>query len=120
MQLKPDCVREVLLLIESKELDEGFMLSEIDFSVTEFSPQDYIYTFRKLHEAGYLKTQSFMGEDMLIQELTFDGHQYLETIRSPKAWSFAKEKAADLGSFSLKTLGSIAQGYIENYIKGLF
>ncbi len=124
MQLKPDCVRQLLLAIE-EQLNFNELKTVTDLKLDDsFALDDYLYSTKKLNEAGFINAKKLHGDgeifDYYIVDMTFEGHEYLETIRSPKAWNFAKEKAADLGSFSLKTLGTIAQGYIETYIKGLF
>ncbi len=124
MQLKPDCVRELLLSVEAEQkFNELITLTNLKLD-DKFDFDDYLYSTKKLIEAGFINAEKLHGDgkifDYYIVDMSFEGHQYLETIRSPKAWKFAKDKAGDLGSYSLKTLGTIAQGYIDNYIKGLF
>ena len=115
MKLNPDCVRDVLLAVESCPFEQVLNLETLSASLPDYSENDLCYTCLKLDEGGYLtlvsidNMRSYRPGIKCIVDLTYQGHEYLNTIRDPKIWSKAKAAAQSLGNFSLKTLGLIAQ-----------
>lgn len=70
---------------------------------------------RLLVEAGLL--QAFAEtraptRDWLALRLTWQGYDYLETIRDPAVWRHARRAALKAGGWSLETIGAIAKAAI--------
>lgn len=125
MKLNPDCVRDVLLYLEKELPMEGYLLGKeiaSNINSNEYSTDDILYTLTKLKEGRLINASETKASNKLIvikvSSITYVGHQYLEDIRSPKAWDFAKKKAEEMGSYSLKTLGILAQQQISKMING--
>jgi hypothetical protein len=116
MKLDPDLMREILLHIETAQ-DTNSWQYEID------SEDDYprYYAATKLLEAGFLDGAVYggVGEDEVIEitALTFSGHQFLETLRAPEAWSYAKAGAAKLKNFGIDVLVALGRAYAEQKLK---
>jgi|SRR5690625_4074731 len=123
MKLNHDCVRHLLLAIEkhttvSKHLnhDEILKLSELE----PYDDEIIIYTAQKLNEAGFINgTFDFFMDDMphiAISSLTYEGHNFLDTIRDHKVWRKTKETASKLSSVSITVMSeigvSIARGIL--------
>lgn len=53
---------------------------------------------------------------ILITELTWTGHEFLDNIRSKNAFNFAKEAMKSIGSFSLDIFGNVAASYIQRQL----
>jgi len=49
-----------------------------------------------------------------VFDLTYQGHQFLDEIRSDNVWNKTKETAKSIGSFSVNTLSTIATGVITS------
>ncbi len=115
MKLNPDCVRDVLLAVESCPFNQTLNIETLSATLPDYSEDDLWYTCLKLNEGGYLTLisveimRSYRPGIKCIIDLTYQGHEYLNTIRSPKIWSKAKAAGQHIGNFSLKTLGLIAQ-----------
>ena len=115
MKLKPDCVRDVLLTLEDAPFNEEVKLDYISKQLPNYSTDELWYTCLKLHEGGYIKAilasnlQSTLPFVVSIIDITFSGHQFLDSVRDTRVWAKTKEVAANAGSFTLKTLGYIAQ-----------
>lgn len=125
MELNPDCVRDVLLYLEKELPMDGFLLGKqiaSNVNPNKYSTDDILYALTKLKEGGLINASETNASNKLIvikvSSITYVGHQYLEDIRSPKAWDFAKKKAEEIGSYSLKTLGLLAQQKIREMING--
>ena len=63
-----------------------------------------LYHLRLLYEAGYLHCgkpiSTFQGTTYLIRGLKWDGHDFLDAIRSESVWRRVREKLAEQGGSS--------------------
>jgi len=103
MKLNFDTVREVLLIIEdSISYNEKLRIVpltvyDISSKLEEISLEEVFYTLRKLSDGGYIAT---FGDDMFmtdiekyrVLDITFKGHEYLNTVRDAKMWNEIKKK----------------------------
>lgn len=114
MKLDHECVRSILLTIEEKhKYGKVLRLEEILQSdrLSEFNEDEIKYVLIKLADAEYITGQPQYGSNELVyfdcQGLTWNGHQFLDTIRDPKVWKKTKEIASKLTSVSITMLSSI-------------
>lgn len=124
MKLNPDCIRDILLVIE-KETD-GIYGIELDFSesgeiqssvLSKYSKSELRYHVQQCEYSGYfVKVSWFLSGKCVIYDLSPDGHQFIANIRSENIWNTVKKKAAQIGSFSLNTLTQIASAVITEII----
>ena len=49
--------------------------------------------------------------------LTWQGHEFLNSIRDPEVWSKTKEGAKKVGNFSIQFIGEIAKAYAKHVAK---
>lgn len=127
MKLNIDCVRDLLLAVENYvNFDENLIyptvsvekLFQCDF-LRRYSKADIFYTALKLYEGGFINADVQYGDNtsvILIKSLTYEGHCFLENIRTPAVWSKTKSKAAKIGSFALDVISEIAVGYVLKHI----
>lgn len=116
MRLSPDCVRDILLTVEEHSgVNRAISLPQPSFErLQRYSDEEVIYHVRQCDLSGLLyKVQPFGSNHYLIQDLTPNGHEFLENVREQSVWNKAKEKAVSVGSFSLTTLVQIAAGIIQ-------
>ena len=115
MVLNPDCVRDVLLCVEHCSFGERRNLEKLQERLPNYTEEDLWYTCIKLEEGGYLDlmTAQYLRMPLpsiqQINDLTYSGHEFLNTIREQGTWDKVKGVAKKAGVFSLKTLGEIAQ-----------
>ena len=118
MKLNHDCVRDILLAVEAapfKEID----MPQLQSALPQYSEDDLTYTCLKLDEAGFLIAvfYQFMGDLhprlQRIKSMTFNGHEFLDTIRDDTNWGKVKNTAKAAGVFSVKALVQIAQGIAQ-------
>lgn len=115
MVLVPECVRDVLLAVESCALGKHLNLDTLGEQLPQYSQEDLWYTVLKLDEGGYLdvvtvpvQRQTIPGIKS-INDLTFLGHEFLNTIRSDSIWEKTKTTAKKAGVFSLKAIFDIGK-----------
>lgn len=120
MKLSADCIRSVLLTVESFQFGESHDIGYIHSLCPEHSEEELEYCCLKLFEGGLLDLDKVSGvwvggvprkyEVKSIHELTWQGHQFLDSVRDPKIWRETKNIAEKTGAFTLNALSSIAQG----------
>lgn len=110
MKLDPNCVRDSLIALEEmSDLDDGLTpkwLSIKNFlensNTSKYPEKEIIYTLRKLKEGGLIIANfQYAGDELYlatITELTYEGHQFLESISNSKIFDMAISKLDELGS----------------------
>lgn len=104
-------MRSILLVIEEQQvnIDWGLTIGSQDF--------EKYYAATKLFEAHFVKADYLPGTDsseeyIVLKEITFTGHQFLEGIRDDNAWKFIKDGAKGIGNFSIQVLAEFAKVYL--------
>lgn len=123
MKLDMDLVRQLLFFFESKA-GRGHILSS-DIKIEGRDDQDvFQYHLARMYEAGFLVcelTRSKSTPDRTITvipfELTWSGHQFLETIRDDEVWRRVKAGAYHIGNFSFEVLKDVAKGIVRKKLK---
>lgn len=125
MRLNPDCVRDVLLYLEEnlvyiEEINTAKIqdiswraLFDDKYLSSTYLLDDIKYAIQKLHEIHFIECSIATGGrkgwlSCEITNLTWQGHEFLDTVRSKSVWDATKEKASKLGGMSVRTLGILA------------
>lgn len=120
MKLNQDCVRHLLLEVESnKKLGEP--LTEYNFKDNiifgKYDFETIMYTLLKLKEAGYINAQFSWSSGKIIawiiNDITWSGHEFLDNIRDDKTWKEVKKVASKTSSMSLTLLNKLAFQYLS-------
>lgn len=121
MKLNPDCIRDVLLQMEELPYQEEMDVIQLHDFLDDYSHDEIDYTVLKLHEAGFIQAhiQKYLSGniDIILLDITYNGHQFLANIRSNSIWNNVKEVSKKVGSNSLSALSQIATSVITEIIK---
>lgn len=117
MKLNVDCVRDILLVIESKNLGVQYTLEDIQQQLNnEYSFDDIYYCCYQLYNNNMidafvidLSLQRQLPHIKYITELTFSGHSFLENIKNDNNWNKTKQKLNEIGSYSLDIIKEVAK-----------
>lgn len=126
MKLNPDCIRDVLLYLESElEVD----LEKSNFKTVtlhkikehfkfEYSEEDIWYTVYNLREIHFITGRiNDAGNNKMyfceIENITWNGHQFLNNIRPKNVWDATKIGASKLGIMSVHALSAISMKIVE-------
>ena len=126
MKLDQECVRDVLLTVEAQPYGKRLTLTDIQKEIPNYSREEIAYTCLKLSEGNLLSVDTIpTGEfDKVmvtgVGNLSFKGHEFLNTVRDEKVWSRTKEIAQKTGNFSLDILKTIAVKIAQELITGMF
>lgn len=120
MKLNHDCVRLLLLEIESNK-KIGEPLTEHNFKdnivFKKYGFDTVMYSLLKLNEAEYLNVQllweSGSVESFLINDMTWKGHEFLDNIRDNNTWKEVKKVASKTSSMSLTLMSKLAVQYLS-------
>lgn len=129
MKLNPDCVRDTLLYLEENlffihkspienRLEHNtigiFKLTQEVMSEYNHEYDETLYAIEKLLEINYAKCEkisygtnkSIISCD--ISDITFEGHNFLNTVRPQNVWNATVKGAKKIGSLSIYTLTTLA------------
>jgi len=118
MKLNPDCIRDILFVVEnnatySNDVSEETIFKELD---SKYPREEILYHVRQCEHSGlFLKVQHYFG-GFSIQDLSPYGHQFINDIRQDNNWNRTKDIAKNVGSFSLDVLKDISSQVITNLI----
>ncbi|MFT8848999.1 MAG: DUF2513 domain-containing protein [Leuconostoc pseudomesenteroides] len=124
MKLNNDCVRSVLIFIEDKYTINNNLMMDDFFKgkeLIDYSPDEIIYTLKKLDEAGYINIKFTYASNSLYflscWGITWDGHRFLDTIRDTKVWRETKSIASKFASVPLNMMSEIAAKVLTSLIE---
>lgn len=121
MKLNPDCIRDILLTIESiPGMNYYYRFNEesIKNDFNNYSKEEIFYHIRQCDMAGFLYKVSFtLDGECTVADLTPAGHQFLADIRSDNVWNKTKSVAKEIGAYSLDTLSKIASAVITEFVR---
>jgi hypothetical protein len=108
MKLDKELVRKILLQVEESPDPMGW----IDLSIPEHTELEVAYHVQILDEAGFIEAHDLTtmdGYDWRPKRLTYEGHEFLDTVRDNEIWRCTKETAKSAGVASIKTLFEIGK-----------
>ena len=112
MKLDKDLVREILLQIEACPTPMGF----VELNIPEHNHENVSYHVELLNEAGFIEAYDLTtldGYDWRAKRLTYEGHEFLDTVRDAEIWKATKETAKKVGSSSLQVLFEIGKSLVK-------
>lgn len=116
MKLDQECVRDILLYMENElPMNAQVKISSVydEHFKNGYSLDQVLYTASKLHEANLIQGVPFQFDiglvDFVMQSISYEGHQLLDTIRDPKVWEETKNVTKKLSSVSLPVLMDVAK-----------
>ncbi|MED9966539.1 MAG: DUF2513 domain-containing protein [Blautia sp.] len=114
MKLDINCVRDVLLAVEDNDYNNSLSLSSLHDKLPNYSLDELEYTCLKLSEGGFLHvlTAGALGKNYAvvsrINDLTFQGHEFLDNIRNEDNWNKLSTAIKQGGAASLRAIASVA------------
>lgn len=123
MKLDITCVRDILLYVEKLPFNSVAYISDINDEYPKYSEEELTYTCLKLIEGGYLSgvtlpmMRSYLPELQCITCMTFEGHQFLETIRPETVFEKTKNTLSSVGTFSFDIVSKIGTSLLTQLAK---
>lgn len=131
MKLDHNCVRDVLLYLESEPFVEINCNGEVEFTriwldeicdaLSKYSKEQIYYTLFELDDGGYIDLSSQEADGTVtwccVNYITYAGHEFLNTIKANQTWEKTLSIAGQVGNFSLRMLEKIAEGVATAFAK---
>ena len=123
MKLNVDCIRDILLTVEASPFNAFFTCKILEKELPSYTEYEIWYNVLKLHEAKFItaKTKeskfSHLPEVELITDITYKGHEFLNTVREVSIWNHVKNICHTIGSSSVHTMFEIGKTIISECIK---
>lgn len=127
MKLNQECIRAILLTVEDADLQElraGLPLINLQESkrLRSFSQDEVEYNSMLLIQNEYISARElkidYAGNNMaLLNGLTWQGHQFLDTVRDKTVWKETKNILSKFSSVSLSMTENIASNVILGLIR---
>lgn len=122
MKLIEDNVRSVLLDMEAyMKLHEDWQNIDLKYASerTQINIDDYVYTIDNLLDGQYIlgkRLATMDGDIYLIKSISFNGHQFLNTVRSPEIWRQTKSITSKVESVTIEILSQVATNLISKQL----
>ncbi len=113
-----DLVRQILLHVEGDPNLDGthWMPFNKASDFPDHTLKEIQYHADLLIESGMLNGNAG-GDVPMVSRLTWDGHEFLDSIRSPEIWEQVKERLSGLGTVSLALVWELAKAEIRKKLK---
>ena len=119
MKLNIDCIRDVLIFLEENlEISDDLEIKSQNLHAIcnglegKYEKPEIAYTLLKLKEGCYIQAQTLMGNgiisNIIVSSLTYEGHQFIEPIRSETVFEEVKNKLGKVGNFALDIVQKVA------------
>lgn len=116
-----DLIRTLLLKIESAKIPSHSYIEADNFCAMAAISTDpsgdtdnYWYHMQLLSDAGMLMGKMEKG---LLRGLSWQGCEFLDSIRDPEIWAKTKKSAGAAGGFTADLLKDLAKGFIRTKIE---
>lgn len=126
MKLNPDCVRDILLSVESICTCNRIMNYNSDSEdnpklLRKYPCDEIVYHIQQCDKHGFLVDVNIRIEDEVyyisIKDLSPRGHAFIANIREDDIWNETKSIVEKVGSLSLPILAQIAENAIAERIE---
>ncbi len=110
-----DLIRKIMLTLEDKmEYGKNFQSAQLIEVMQDetLSAEKLAYHLGLLVECDFIKAKEY-NPQYLINTITSQGQDFIDTIRQDTTWNKIKEKAYAIGGFSLSLLVDIGKDYLK-------
>ncbi|MCP2086132.1 UNVERIFIED_ORG: hypothetical protein J2Y81_002149 [Paraburkholderia sediminicola] len=117
-----DLIRELMLKLEAWPMRMGGIAiippDAKEIQIDEYTVEQIAYHLSLIREAGFVETGG-TGPVVGIgfRRLSWSGHDFLDSVRSPDVWDKTKQAVSAAGGFTVDLLVFAAKSYLEGKIK---
>lgn len=125
MNINLDCFKDVLLFcvnnLDFTEMQDSWSVNHVNLimmydstDLRKYSKKDIMYSVVKLEECGFIKVATKFPsnkpylERCSIEDITYRGHRFIESVREPPVWEKTKSIAGKIGNHTIGFIESVA------------
>jgi hypothetical protein len=120
MKRDMEIIRAILLKVEEKcPPNEYEIFTEADFPDLDWN---VVWAhFRLMEQKEFFQgvSQEIGTSRFSVDGLSWEGYEFLETVRNSEIWKKTKSTAVDLKNFGYETIKMIAKGYLKKKLKDM-
>jgi Hypothetical protein (DUF2513) len=118
MKRDMDLIRELLLKLDDEHLDGNVYSVKPDgLGIEGRSYDELSYHLILLIDAGLLDGERELSGQFTLRNITWKGHDFLDSVRDPKVWAKTKDGALAAGGFTVDLLVDLAKGLVKKQIE---
>lgn len=121
MERDMELIRTILLKVEADPKFHGELqrAGAASLGIEDHTEVEVIYHLVMLIEAGFLAGNTKMARAgaVVISKLTWEGHEFLDSVRDPETWRKTKAGAQKIGNWSFGLLSDMAKAYAKHLAK---
>lgn len=125
MKRDMDMVRDLLLRIEAGKtvfqiLDPESASAigiEPDEPMTREEADKLSLHLELLANAGFIGVERLSGGYWQVSDISWPGHDFIDSVRDPKIWQATKDAATKAGGFSVDLLKGLAKGLVKTQLQ---
>jgi hypothetical protein len=126
MKRDMDLIRELLLKLEEFPLGRGDVVHisldesdpDDDFRIDGYTIDQIEYHLNLIGEAGLIiGAGENPMEGILFRSLSWEGHDFLDSIRDPEVWRKTKSGVKEVGGFTFELVKDLAKGFVKKQIE---
>lgn len=125
MILNYDCLRDVLLVLEKNlTFDDDLAFVDLNLdklftfdSLSKYTKEDIYYCVYNLLEIGFVDGTLKLADGGMpyhcdISNITYEGHEFLQSIKSDTVWENIKSKLKPIAGLSIPLITEVAKTLI--------
>lgn len=126
MKRDMDLIRELLLKLEALPIRQGGVVHialyendpEDDLRIDGFTFDQIEYHLNLIDQAGLIVgagNRPMTG--ILFKSLSWEGHDFLDSIRDPEVWRKTRNGVKEVGGFTFELVKDLAKGFVKKQIE---
>lgn len=118
MQRDMDLIRKLLLQLETVEFRLG-SFAIVAPEIEGYNVNQIDYHLNLMFGAGFLNgsDSNQLATGIAFRGLTWEGHEFLESIRDDEVWKKTKGGLQSAGGFTIDLLKDLAKGFLRKQIE---
>lgn len=122
MRRDMDLIRELMLKLEAMDCGPNsvylFKPGDEDLAVDGFTDEEVSYHLALITEAGLIEHRgSRVMNGFMFSRLSWAGHDFVDSVRSPEVWAKTKKGVEAAGGFTVDLLKDLAKGFIKKQVE---
>ena len=122
MRRDMDLIRELMLKLEAMDCDPNsvylYKPGDEDLAVDGFTDEEVSYHLALITEAGLIEHRgSRVMSGFMFSRLSWSGHDFVDSVRSPEVWAKTKKGVEAAGGFTVDLLKDLAKGFIKKHVE---
>lgn len=122
MKRDMDLIRELMLRLEALPVTPGGLVHVVpdsrEVQIEGYDPDQIGYHLLLINSAGFITRSTKPARSgIYFCRLSWAGHDFLDSVRSPDVWDRTKQAASAAGGFTVDLLVLAAKTYLEGKIK---